>query len=81
MLIVPVPVWPEAWVGWYFTQSGRFLVSPDGDRITPEQLRGLLWRQVSEARVAAARAREQRVSEVVRGFGRLVDRERRPNGR
>ena len=70
---------PEPWHGW--RMAGRWLVSPDGDRIAPERLRGLLWRQVSEARVAAARAREQRASEVVRGLWRNVARERGEDGR
>lgn len=53
--IVRVPEWPDSWPGWRF--SGDRLVSPDGDRITPERLRGILWRQASEARLAALRAR------------------------
>ena len=81
MLIVPVPVWPDAWVGWYFTQSGQYLVSPDGDRITPERLRGLLWRQACETRMAAIRAREERVCRVVRGLRRSVDKAREEDGR
>lgn len=51
------------WTGWRL--AGRDLVSPEGDRIAPERLRGLLWRQDSEARRDAARARnaaKQRVS-------------------
>lgn len=43
------------WVGW--RMRGRDLVSPDGDRITPERLRGLVFRQRAEDRLAAARAR------------------------
>lgn len=29
------------WAGWRI--AGRFLVAPDGKRLTPERLRGLLW--------------------------------------
>ncbi len=29
------------WYGW--RMAGRVLVSPEGDRIAPERLRGLLW--------------------------------------
>ena len=29
------------WVGW--RMAGRYLISPDGDRISPERLRGILW--------------------------------------
>lgn len=46
------------WTGW--RMAGRELVSPDGDRITPERLRGLLWRQASEQRLAQVRARNRR---------------------
>ncbi len=31
------------WAGW--RMAGRCLVSPDGDRISPERLRGVLWRE------------------------------------
>lgn len=49
------------WDGWRL--AGRDLVGPDGDRISPERLRGLLWRQQAEARRDAARVRrEKRVS-------------------
>lgn len=43
------------WAGW--RMAGRDLVAPDGQRIAPERLRGLLWRQESEARLAKARAK------------------------
>lgn len=55
--IVRVPDWPDAWTGWRF--SADRLVSPDGERITTERLAGLLWRQASEARLAALRARRK----------------------
>ncbi|WP_140908725.1 DUF3653 domain-containing protein [Cognatiluteimonas lumbrici] len=48
------------WAGWRL--AGRELVAPDGDRITPERLRGLLWRQEHEQRIeraAGRRAAEQ----------------------
>lgn len=45
---------PE-WAGWRL--AGRYLVAPDKTRITPERIRGLLWRQEAEARRDAARAR------------------------
>jgi hypothetical protein len=31
------------WTGWRL--RGRWLISPEGDRITPERLRGLLFRE------------------------------------
>ena len=45
------------WSGW--RMAGRELVSPEGDRITPERLQGLLWRQAAEARRDAAQARNE----------------------
>lgn len=47
------------WAGW--RMAGRELVSPDGDRISPERMRGLLWRAEIEARRDAARARARPV--------------------
>ncbi|AXH76717.1 MAG: oxygen-insensitive NAD(P)H nitroreductase/dihydropteridine reductase [Inoviridae sp.] len=41
------------WAGWRL--AGRDLVSPDGDRINPQRLRGLLFRQAAEARIARAK--------------------------
>jgi len=38
------------WYGWRL--KGRHLISPDGDRMTPERLRGLMWRDRSELRLA-----------------------------
>jgi len=44
------------WAGW--RMAGRDLVSPDKDRISPERLRGLLFRQAAEARLAKYRQAE-----------------------
>lgn len=43
------------WQGW--RMAGRYLVGPDGQRITPERLRGLAWRVGQEERLDAAKAR------------------------
>lgn len=43
------------WYGWRL--RGRHLVSPDGQRITAERLRGLLWRDASELRLAGYASR------------------------
>lgn len=43
------------WAGWRL--RGRDLVSPTGDRVSPERMRGLMFRQQAEARLAAAKAR------------------------
>jgi hypothetical protein len=45
----------EAWVGWRL--RGRYLVSPDRQRISPERLRGLLWRDELELRRAGHASR------------------------
>lgn len=46
------------WAGW--RMAGRELVSPDGDRISPERMRGLLWRQAHEKRRDAAKSRREK---------------------
>ena len=38
------------WEGW--RMAGRFLVAPDGQRITPERLRGMLWAEQTSARLS-----------------------------
>lgn len=43
------------WAGWRL--RGRILISPDGDRINPERLRGILFRESGDARVRKAQAR------------------------
>ncbi|MGS1079136.1 DUF3653 domain-containing protein [Pseudoxanthomonas beigongshangi] len=43
------------WYGW--KQRGRYLVSPEGDRLTLERMKGLSWRLHMEERVTAARNR------------------------
>lgn len=45
-----------AWAGW--RMAGRVLVSPDGDRISPERLRGILWREAARARMLRAHRHE-----------------------
>lgn len=39
----------EDWAGW--RMAGRCLVSPDGDRIRPDRLRGVLWREYGRKHV------------------------------
>jgi len=52
------------WQGWRL--AGRDLVSPDGQRISPERLRGLIFRQSMDARRDRARARRQPKQQMVR---------------
>lgn len=56
----------DRWHGWRFTQSGQDLVSPHGQRFSPQRLAGLAWRVEAESRLASARARrEKRVRQEV----------------
>lgn len=50
------------WAGW--RMAGRVLVSPDGDRISPERLRGVLFREAGLARIAACRNTRNAVATV-----------------
>jgi len=53
------------WFGW--RMAGKYLVSPEGVRLTPERLKGLAWRQDAEARRDAARARNTARKAVLQG--------------
>ena len=43
--------------GW--SVRGNYLVSPDGDRMTPERIAGLAWRDQMELRVAGFASRRK----------------------
>ena len=43
------------WYGW--RMAGKDLVSPEGTRISPTRMKGIVWRIESEARLAQAAAR------------------------
>ncbi|HBK46582.1 MAG TPA: hypothetical protein DDZ67_09150 [Xanthomonadaceae bacterium] len=43
--------------GWRI--AGNYLVSPQGERMTPERLRGLLWRDQMELRLAGYASRRK----------------------
>ena len=47
----------DDWRGWRV--RGRHLISPDGERITPERLNGLLWRDQLELRRAGYASRRR----------------------
>jgi hypothetical protein len=47
----------EAWNGWRL--RGRLLFAPDGSTITPERLRGMLWRDEMELRRAGFASRRK----------------------
>lgn len=52
-------------------QAGRYLVSPDGQRISPERMRGIMWRMEAEARRDTARARNTK-AKVSQGCVKVV---------
>jgi hypothetical protein len=52
------PDLPE-WTGWRIT--AQYLIAPDGQRITAERLRGLLWRDELELRRAGYASRRRAV--------------------
>ena len=49
----------DTWAGWRWTANGRYLVSPDGDHLTAERLRGLAWRDAMELRLAGYASRRK----------------------
>lgn len=55
----------QQWQDWRL--AGRDLVSPDGDRINPQRLRGLLWREAAEARLAKLAAKRTAKQQVRHG--------------
>ena len=63
---------PAQWNGWRFSPSGRHLIGPDGDRITPQRLAGLLWRDAMELRRAGLRSRREAEKPVRRGLVKVV---------
>lgn len=47
----------DHWQGWRVT--GRYLIDPTGQRMTAERLRGLLWRDEMELRLAGYASRRR----------------------
>ena len=58
------------WAGW--RMAGRFLVAPDKDRITPERLRGIIWREANSATLRSHGAKSRMA--VVRPFASSIER-------
>ncbi|QHB71451.1 DUF3653 domain-containing protein [Stenotrophomonas sp. 364] len=57
--------------GWSI--RGNYLVSPDGDRMTPERLVGLAWRGKMELRLAGyASRRKAEASKAIAGRRQMV---------
>ncbi|HVK51885.1 MAG TPA: DUF3653 domain-containing protein [Pseudoxanthomonas sp.] len=58
------------WYGW--KQRGRYLVSPEGDKLTLERMKGIVWRLEMEANVAKARNARKQKNEIQRGQHKVV---------
>ena len=58
------------WYGW--KQRGRYLVSPEGDKLTLERMKGIAWRLDMEARLSAARNRNASRKAVSQGLVKVV---------
>lgn len=58
------------WLGW--KQRGRWLLSPAGDRINPERMKGILWRLQQEERLTAAHNRNASRKAVSQGSVKVV---------
>lgn len=54
---------PGEWAGWKL--RGRWLLSPDGDKINPQALRGLLFRDASEKRLQRAQQANANAGQVI----------------
>lgn len=52
----------QEWHGWRI--RGRFLVSPDGDRITVERLRGVVFREALKSKPARAKVHSAQVLDI-----------------
>lgn len=52
------------WYGW--KMRGKELVSPDGQRISPERMKGILWRLQAEERLARAKRIREAKEKAVR---------------
>ena len=55
------------WAGWRL--RGRWLISPDGDRVNPHRLRGMLFREANERRhKAGLKSSQQRAAVIELGL-------------
>lgn len=71
IIAIPTDV-PQPWDGWSFSASGRHFVSPDRQKITPERLAGLLWRDAMELRRAGLKSRREAEKRVLQGRVKVV---------
>ncbi|WP_268738733.1 DUF3653 domain-containing protein [Luteimonas fraxinea] len=58
------------WAGW--RMAGKDLVGPDGTRISPTRMRGVLFRIEAEERLQRARARSAKAKAVRRELVKVV---------
>jgi len=61
---------PGDWAGWRL--AGRFLVSPDGDRISPGRLRGLLFQEYCRERLQKAQQPVLQGQVIAQDFARQI---------
>lgn len=50
------------WAGWRL--RGKWLISPDGDRINPLRMRGILFREAGDKRISKQKAKDGQRGEV-----------------
>lgn len=71
------------WTGFRWTEAGKYLVGPDGDQLTAQRIKGLMWRDHMELRLAGHasrksaeknRANRQKVKVVVVDLGDYRDK-------
>lgn len=67
------------WLGW--RMAGRYLVGPDGQRVTPERLRGLAWRIEQEKRIDLAKIRKSGFSAAAGRVDHFPTLQIKPTGR
>lgn len=58
------------WAGW--RMAGKDLVAPDGSRISPTRMRGIMFRMDAEERLQRARARRDKANAVRRQLVKVV---------
>lgn len=56
--VLDVPNYHHDWKGYRWTDTGKYLITPEGDRITPQRLKGLIWRDSQELRLAGFASRK-----------------------
>lgn len=68
---------PADWAGWRL--RGRWLISPEGDRINALRLRGILFREANERRHKAGSRSGQQGAKVITLANERPQRSKRPD--